>query len=185
MTKVLLFDVDGVLVDTEEAHHRATAQAAGREVDCTGGGSTQCKLRRAGFSEVEIAEIYERKKQLYEEFVKTARPDEALLQAIHAAARNYVLGACSNSNKISCHHLLRNTGLAPYMRVIVTGGDVRNLKPAPDIYREALGLLCVLPKDVVVFEDSDEGAEAAFAAGIPLVIRCTTQTLIKEIQRWL
>jgi len=185
MTKVLLFDVDGVLADTEEMHQSATSEAAGQEVDCSGGGSTQCKLRRAGFSEAEIVEIYERKKHLYSGLISCLTPNEDLLQTLHAASRKYTLGACSNSNKESCKQLLRNTGIAPYMRVVITGGDVRNLKPAPDIYREALGRLTVLPTDVVVFEDSDEGVEAAYAANIPLVIRCTTATLIQEIQKWL
>jgi HAD superfamily hydrolase (TIGR01509 family) len=185
MTTTLLFDVDGVLVDTEEWHHLSTALAAGREVDCSGGGSTQCKLRRAGFDESEIARIYGLKKQHYEIFVRGAKPNPDLLQLLEKAARVYTLAACSNSNKTSCNHLLINTGIAPFMQTIVTGGDVKSLKPAPDIYSEALGRLRVTPSDAVVFEDSDEGEEAAYRAGIPLVIRCTTDTLIEEVQKWL
>lgn len=183
MIKALLFDVDGVLADTEAMHEKATSDAAGKFVDCSGGGSTQCKLRRAGFSEAEIERIYIKKRELYYEAVEKILPDFELVRLLSDIPLR--LAACSNSSKNSCHLLLKRLGIFELFDLVVTGGDVKNLKPAPDSYREAMGRLSVLPQQCVVFEDSDEGFRAAVAAGVDNVIMCDRSTLIKEVQRWL
>lgn len=183
MIKAFLFDVDGVLAHTEDWHQRATSEAAGFDVDCSGGGSTQCKLRRAGIREEEIERIYLRKRDLYHAIVDSVKVDLELHDLLHKIPLKKA--ACSNSSKLSCHKLLHRLGVATELDLIVTGGDVDRLKPAPDIYLEALGRLQLLPSECVVFEDSDEGFRAAVAAGIDSVVMCDRSTLIKEVKRWL
>jgi HAD superfamily hydrolase (TIGR01509 family) len=182
----LLFDVDGVLVATEHLHERATSAAAGCYVDCSGGGSTQDKLARAGFTPKEIPHIYDRKRKFYSEYVKKLERDQKLVWALcEVVKKKHLLAACSNSSRDSCHSVLRNTGVLPLFSTIVTGGDVKNLKPHPEVYLLAMHKLMLSPDKCIVFEDSDEGETAARAAGIPEVVRCTTTSLLQELQKWM
>lgn len=180
---VFLFDVDGVLVDTEHLHEKATCEAAGRYVDCSGGGSTLDKLLRAGVSVQDVRAIYDVKKQLFALYSEQISPDPELVDYFRMLGRRAILGACSNSNKETCEKVLRRARLYEFFDVIVYGSEVKRLKPAPDIYREAMGRLTVSPDRCIVFEDSIEGETAAYESGINLVIRCTTTSLLKELKK--
>jgi beta-phosphoglucomutase len=65
--------------------------------------------------------------------------------------------------------VLNGTGLAGCFDAIVTGGDVVNAKPHPDIYLKAAELLGVSPDRCIVFEDSYAGVQAGVAAGMRVV----------------
>jgi beta-phosphoglucomutase-like phosphatase (HAD superfamily) len=65
---------------------------------------------------------------------------------------------------------LREAGIAEYFSVVVTCEAVSRGKPAPDIFLEAAGRLQIPASACVVLEDSDSGARAAAAAGMPVIV---------------
>jgi beta-phosphoglucomutase-like phosphatase (HAD superfamily) len=79
------------------------------------------------------------------------------------------MAAASSSVGRLVRGVLEGLGLAPSFHAIVSGDDVVNPKPAPDIFLEAARRLGVDPAGCVVLEDSLAGATAAHAAGMPVI----------------
>jgi beta-phosphoglucomutase-like phosphatase (HAD superfamily) len=87
-----------------------------------------------------------------------------------AAGRGVIpMAAASSSVGRLVRGVLEGLGLAPSFHAIVSGDDVANPKPAPDIFLEAARRLGVAPAGCVVLEDSLAGATAAHAAGMPVI----------------
>jgi beta-phosphoglucomutase len=76
----------------------------------------------------------------------------------------------TSSNAEQAAISLRAAGLEGRFPYIVTGDQVANGKPAPDIFLEGANLLSVLPRQCLVFEDSDVGILAGAAAGMPAIL---------------
>jgi HAD superfamily hydrolase (TIGR01509 family) len=186
MKKHIIFDLDGVLVDTEKMH-QVTLKLAAREfgfvVDPSGNSTTLAKLTRAQVPEESQQLIYARKRALFDDAASSIKHDgylEALLQDL--VDEDVVLSVCSNSNMESVNKILKRLGIAHLFRYVVTSSDVDRGKPAPDIYLRMLELLQCPVEDILVFEDSDEGIAAAAGAGLPNIIRCTHDSLFKELK---
>lgn len=187
MTRVLLFDVDGVLADTEHLHKKAlgiAAAEAGYTVPDHDASTTTDKLLKAGVPPTEVPEIYKRKREIYEAYIPTIDKNPELAKLLYRVAQRHLMGACTNSNRNSCNILLQHLGVFSVFSTIVTSSEVARGKPAPDIYTLAMSNLGMYPSNVCVFEDSDTGAEAARRAGIVQIIRCSTATIIEEVQQW-
>ncbi|MGZ9074692.1 MAG: HAD-IA family hydrolase [Burkholderiaceae bacterium] len=197
-TRALIFDVDGTMADTEEAHRVAFNLAFERlrlswrwepsdyrEMLKVHGG----KERMASFIETLSVDDAERKRLLdlvprihvektrfYSSFVSEGavplRPGVARLldEALAAGCR---LAIASTTTAINVHALLVSTvgprGLDMFS-VIACGDEVHAKKPSPDIYRLVLQRLDVAPNEAIAFEDSTAGLRAAQAAGLWTVI---------------
>jgi HAD superfamily hydrolase (TIGR01509 family) len=187
MTRALIFDVDGVLADTEHLHKQALATAAieaGYVVLDNDATTTTAKLLAAGVPEAEVPGIYAHKRKIYEVLIQTVDKNPELAKALYRIARRHPIGACTNSNRDSSTLLLKHLGILEVFSTIVTSSDVKRGKPAPDIYTLAVQKLDTAPGNVCVFEDSDVGETAARRAGVAQIIRCTTATLLEELQTW-
>jgi len=91
-----------------------------------------------------------------------------LLDVLHT--RGLRLGIASSSPRVQVEAILRGKGLAPLFHSIVTGSDVTQLKPAPEIYVRACKLLQTDASRCVALEDSASGAQAARAAGVRVIV---------------
>ncbi|WP_354700330.1 Validoxylamine A 7'-phosphate phosphatase [Paraconexibacter sp. AEG42_29] len=182
----VVFDNDGLLLDTEEAWTRAEETLWARrgltftlEQKLTLIGSSgpvlQGKLEAllgepAGTGPALVDELHE---LVMEEALKPVNPRPGALALI---ARLQELGlplaVASNSPRVFLDRVLTGAGLhepgAPFLATIA-GDEVANYKPAPDIYLEACSRLGVAPADAIAFEDSPPGVAAARAAGIHVV----------------
>lgn len=83
-----------------------------------------------------------------------------------AKENQILLGIGSSNSKELVHELVKTLNIADYFQTIVTGCDVENGKPSPEIYLKASSLLQVEPKHCLVFEDIIPGIQAALAAGM-------------------
>lgn len=194
MLKALLFDVDGTLADTEEAHRSAynaafiehqlpwywTHQRYAALLRVRGG---QERLRqyvrglRVGGKERHrllelVPTLHETKTRLFAEYVAAGRvplrPGVARLMG-EARAAGLELALVSSTTPANIDALLTaNLGPASrrWFRVIATGEQVAQYKPAPDIFHFALAQLGRRPVDCVAFEDTPAGVAAASAAGL-------------------
>lgn len=186
----LIFDLDGVLVDSDKHHKRTLKEAAaqfGFSIQDVGTTTTVSKLRAAGVPEELIPTIYKRKRELYDSYMSDVLVGDPALSVLFMRLNRvgYKLAVCSNSNLDSVHIVTRKLGIAPFLSVVSSASEVAHGKPNPMVYSLTISRLKTSPSTVAVFEDSDEGVRAAQGAGVKNIIRCTTETVIMEATKWL
>jgi len=183
----LIFDMDGVIVDsnglhreswevfnrrygletTEEMHQRMYGKRNDQIVrDFFGDGITALEVDARGRA----------KEHLYREMMsgRTRSFQVPGLREFLERHRDLPMGVASNAEPENVTFVLDELGLQPYFRVVVDGHQVQHPKPHPDIYLRAAELLETEPANCVVFEDSYSGAAAAVAAGMRVIGLRTT-----------
>lgn len=192
--RAVLFDLDGVLVDTYEAWFdlvRATARHFGApEVsrsafDASWGQSVEDDARDLvpGPSAHEVAEHYEGH---FREHVARVRPDREARDVLAGLRARGVRTACvTNSPTAVAREILRTADLEPLLDAVVGAGDAPNPKPAPDLLEVALRRLGVAAEAAVMVGDSRFDEEAAKAAGVRYVHYDTRarDSLARALQR--
>jgi HAD superfamily hydrolase (TIGR01509 family) len=201
--EALLFDCDGVLVDTERDGHRVAFNRAFREAGLqfewsvarygellsTGGG----KERMVRYFDEEswpvpdreradlIAGLHLRKTELFTHLVESGalplRPGVARL-VDEALAAGLPIGVCSTSNERSVRAIVeRLLGPERAARIAIFAGDVvKAKKPDPAIYCLAAQTMALAPARTVVIEDSHIGLAAAKAAGMRCIVTMSPYT---------
>jgi beta-phosphoglucomutase-like phosphatase (HAD superfamily) len=174
----LIFDCDGTLVDSNELHYRAlnsVVRSRGIEMPRT------WFIARIGFSQHEILQQFQHEfgvtldpTQTTELFMNTYRQGLDAVQEIAVVAdvaRHYrgkvPMAVASGGAREIVQATLLATRLLDLFDTIVTVDDVAGRgKPAPDLFLESARRLGVPANECMVFEDSDEGIEAARRAGM-------------------
>jgi HAD superfamily hydrolase (TIGR01509 family) len=177
----VVFDLDGVLVDSEQvwdgvreelAHERGGNWHPGAQRDMMGMSSKEWSVYmhdRIGLVESpeEINRIVvERMLERYH-----AGPPwiPGALDAVHRIAAEFMLGLASSSNRELIDAVLDAGGIAGLFRATVSSEEVERGKPAPDVYLEAARRLGADPADCVAVEDSHNGIRSAKAAGMECI----------------
>jgi HAD superfamily hydrolase (TIGR01509 family) len=187
----IIFDMDGVIVDSEPRHERAF-----REV-----------FAEIGFGETHgidfpqyygrsdrtlwddflakhnpphtLDDLSERKQQRFLRMIREEQPIfESLPELVQRLSLVYKLGLASGSYHPTIDVVLSLKNLRQYFQAIVSVQDVSRGKPAPDVFLRAAELLKSAPADCCVIEDSAAGVEAAIAAGMTVI--AITNSLPKE-----
>ena len=179
MTKLVIFDLDGVLVEAKEIHYE-TLNAAIVEVtqqptmaisweehlSTYDGRKTNEKLDmltvNKGLATSDHKRIWERKQQLTLQALSNLPQDERL-QKLFAKLKDdgYTLACCSNSIRRSVLTMLSKLGLIEFIDLIISNEDVKNSKPHPEMYWKAMSMMGVLPEETLIVEDSPPGLLAA------------------------
>ena len=184
MTKpAILWDVDGTLVDTAEQHFRAWTRLAAeigkpftRADFAATFGMRNPEILRQLFEpdadDARCAVLAERKEDLYrasvrEEGTQLLPGVAALLEAFTAAGWPQAVGSSAPPGNLDL--LLDITGIRRHFQAIVSGDDVRQGKPDPEVFLTGAARLGVEPRQCVVFEDAVAGVEAARAGGMKCV----------------
>ena len=183
----LIFDMDGVIIDSNPLHRQAwaafnrrygleTTEAMPRRMY----GKRNDQIVRDYFGEgISLAEVDARgraKERLYREML-TGRTEEMLVPGLRAFLERYrdlPMGVGSNAEPQNIALVLDETGLRRYFRAVVDGHQVRRPKPDPEVYLRVAELLETDPAQCIVFEDSHSGAAAAVAAGMRVIGISTT-----------
>jgi beta-phosphoglucomutase len=174
----VIFDMDGVLVDTYHAHllsWQRLAAEQGRTVTedqfrpTFGRTSRETVEQLFGqrLPEQEIHELDRRKEQLFREILATDFPAmpgvKPLLEALDAAEFGIALGSSGPPENVDL--VLQRLGVVDRFDAVITGADVRVGKPDPQVFLIAASRLRVPPERCAVVEDAPLGIEAAQAAG--------------------
>ena len=180
MISTVLFDLDGLLADTEILHCRAyqavlsghglsLSEEKYREHWMRQGLGVADFLRMHGAS-VDLGELRRQKAIQYAALVRSScqamNGALELLDRLHGQKK---LGLASSSYSDAVTAVLAKLVIADRFACIVTGSDVKRVKPFPDIFLEAARRLGVQPQQCVVIEDAEKGVLAARAAGMKCI----------------
>jgi HAD superfamily hydrolase (TIGR01509 family) len=184
MISAIIFDMDGLMFDTEPIAFQAWNQAlsqwdlslskerylrlVGRSTEDAGG-----ILRQEFGSSFAFEDALAAKTRIMLSIITLEgvpfKP--GLLELLdELERRSLVLAVASSSSKEDVAHLLKAAKLGHRFGVIVGGDEVAKSKPFPDIFLLAAGRLGVSPGDCLVLEDSDAGVHAALQAGMSVVM---------------
>ena len=190
----LIFDLDGVIIDSMPFHRKAwqrylevTGIGTGDSLDFMHGQRNEEIVRSLLGPEADLQTVIAHgaaKEQMYRDMLRE-RLGEHLVAGI-AEWLEHVSGApialATNAERANVDFVLDGGGLRPYFEAIVNGSQVERPKPAPDVYLRAAELLKIPPHNCIVFEDSPVGVAAAVAAGMRVVGVLTHARALDGIQ---
>lgn len=208
--EALIFDMDGVLVDSNPLHcqvwevfNRRYGLETTRAMHERMYGKRNDQIVRDFFgnslSEEEVLERGRAKEALYREMADGG-VEELLVPGLRAFIQKYHYlpkAIATNAEPDNVNFLLDRSGLRESFSAVVDGHQVERPKPYPDIYLRAAELLEKSPSKCVVFEDSHSGINAALAAGMQVIGITTTHVnlpgtsitvdnfLSRELASWL
>lgn len=174
----IVFDMDGVLADTEESYYdrrKAFLTQWGLNIDhlpkqfFVGGNMHQVMdvlLKGTAIDAAELLVAYEAYKTEHPvAYAELVDPEaKKVLQFLKRAG--YKVGLASSSTKQMIEQMLTETQLASYFDVVVSGEDFKESKPHPEIYQHTVAELGLTPTECVAIEDSPKGIQSARAAGL-------------------
>ena len=181
MISAVVFDLDGVLIQSEELWSRAreayVREKGGRWHEAAGRtmmGMSSIEWSRYLHEELEVPlpperiseEVALRMDSLYRDELPLV--DEAPAAVERIAAR-WPLGLASSANRSLIDLVLRRARLQPYFRTTVSSEEVPRGKPAPDVYLEAARRLRIDAQSCAAVEDSTSGIRSAKAAGMRVI----------------
>jgi HAD superfamily hydrolase (TIGR01509 family) len=180
--QAVIFDMDGVIVDSEPRHERAFLEVV-REIGYAGThgvrwadyvGRSDHVLWEDFVARHQPAQSLEQllkmKRDRVVEIIRREEPIfDGLAELVEKLARVCQLGLASGSERPVVEAVLSLQDLRRFFSATVTASDVRNGKPAPDIFLRAAELLGVPPAACWVIEDSKPGVAAGLAAGMKVI----------------
>ena len=193
--KAIIFDLDGVLVDTAKYHYLAWKRLAEElNIDF----SLQDNERLKGVSRMKSLDIIlalgnitldsdkknelaQKKNLWYVEYICKLTPKDILpgviifLESIKLHGIKVALGSASKNSML----ILNKLNLTSYFDAIIDGTKVSKAKPDPEVFLKGAEALRVLPSECIVFEDAEAGVEAALNAGM-YCIGIGSKNILKE-----
>lgn len=183
-TQAVIFDLDGLMVDSEPLHQRAFSMFLARQgiqheftveeygkffvgipvIDNTRWLIEQFRLNMSS------NEVLEQREAIYEELISNPA-NLTPMTGVHEVIgklreRGLPLAVASGSPRNQVEIVLRGLGVASHFRVVIAGTDVPRSKPAPDVYLRASEFIGIAPAQCVALEDSATGVTAAKSAGM-------------------
>lgn len=181
MLKAVIFDLDGVVADSHPIHEvawKSLLAEAGLNpdsinVDFLYAGHPRREILRhylGTLSDLEIQHWGRRKDELYELAAKNLQTKPGIPRVLSQLRDAGILCALATSaGRQRTLESLQILNINQYFPIVITGDDVRNPKPAPDIFLLAAQKMGVEPENSVVVEDSAAGVQAAVAGGMKCV----------------
>jgi beta-phosphoglucomutase len=181
MIQTVIFDMDGVIVDTEPVHHYAYYKqfeelniVVPEEMYTSFTGfstrNTFQTLKEKFNINQEVEDLIQRKRNIFNEAFDSKEDLDLLegvkdlIQDLHANGIQLIVA--SSASKVTIDRVFTRFGLHPYFSHIVSGEDFPKSKPHPAIFEHAASLSIVPKENCIVIEDSTNGVKASKAAGI-------------------
>lgn len=183
MVKAILFDMDGVLIDSETFYMNGTYEWM-KAVGYTGTFDELCKIVGTTMQRTHemLTEMLDHRFQLDEVVVMNetyfeehpldykSLKKEGVIETLSALKEaGYKIAICSSSPMSNIKHVIEVCGFTPYLDFVVSGEQFTHSKPHPEIYLHAAEVLNVLPSECLVVEDSEYGIQAGLSAGMEVL----------------
>jgi HAD superfamily hydrolase (TIGR01509 family) len=171
--KLIIFDLDGVLVEAKTIHFDALNEALGKKyaiswdehLSTYDGLKTVQKLNmlsdKKDLPKEQHNDIWEGKQKITLQKLKELQPCEKLQDIMSKLSQEYKIAVCSNSIRKTVLTVLSKLGIMEYMDLILSNEDVQNSKPHPEMYWKAISKMSCLPEETLIVEDSPYGLMAA------------------------
>ncbi|MDD6483649.1 MAG: beta-phosphoglucomutase [Clostridiales bacterium] len=180
--KAVIFDLDGVIVSTDDCHFKAWKKMADeegiyfdREINNRLRGvsrmeSLEIVLEKSEreYSEEEKLQLAERKNDYYKQLITELTPDDILpgvkdrLEELKKNGIKIAIGSSSKNTPI----ILKQIGLDGYFDAVSDGNNITNSKPDPEVFVKAGQMLGIDSENCMIVEDADAGIEAGKRAGM-------------------
>ena len=173
MIKLIVFDLDGVLVEAKNIHFEALNKALGKyaidwneHLSTYDGLKTNQKLemlhKNKGLPKEKFEEVWNNKQKYTLEALASLKKDDTLYSTIqNLSSDGYKLAVCSNSIRKTVLTVLSKLGIIEFFDLILSNEDVQNSKPHPEMYWKAISKMSCLPEEALIIEDSPYGLLAA------------------------
>lgn len=185
MIKAVIFDLDGVIVSTDECHYKAWKKMADEEDiyfdkeinnrlrGVSRADSLEIILEQAEkeYSIIEKEQMSERKNNYYKDFIVGLTPDDILpgamknLEELKSSGIKIAIGSSSKNTPI----ILKQIGLDMYFDAVSDGNNISKSKPDPEVFLKAADMLGIPYTECAIVEDADAGVEAGKRAGMKTV----------------
>jgi len=172
--KLVIFDLDGVLVEAKNLHFKALNKALGNDYTINwkehlskyDGLKTNQKLemltQEKGLPVELHSQVWDNKQKYTLEELRTLKPNQTLQSLMLSLSEDgYKLAVCSNSIRKTVLTVLSKLGIMEYMDLVISNEDVKNSKPHPEMYWKAISMMSCLPEETLIIEDSPYGLLAA------------------------
>ena len=182
MIKAVIFDLDGVIVSTDDCHYRAWKRMADeegiyfdREINNRLRGVSRMasldivlEMANREYSEDEKQALAEKKNNYYKKLICELTPNDILpgaMETLEELKKNGIKIAIGSSSK-NTPIILKQIGLDTYFDAISDGNNITHSKPDPEVFLKAAEMLGVAPEHCMIVEDADAGIEAGKRAGM-------------------
>jgi beta-phosphoglucomutase len=181
MVQGIVFDMDGVIVDSHPSHRKAWhrfLRSVGKDVsehelDFILDGRKRHEILRhflGKLTETELVEYGNRKDEFFQQVLSDVKAVPGVLDFVRELKRSCIpMALATSGSKRRAQFTLRRLQLTECFDAIVTGNDVAEGKPDPAIYCVACEQLDVPPEQTLAFEDAVSGVHAARGAGIQCI----------------
>lgn len=183
--KLIIFDLDGVLIESRELHYHALNESlanVGKEfvidrdehLSIFDGLNTTRKLEllseRKGLDRKYFNKIWQDKQNATFDLIRKFPRDEKLCDMFaYVKSKGFKIAVASNSIRETIKLALLSIGVIEYVDYYVSNEDVSRTKPFPEMYWKCMTALNALPKDTVIIEDSHIGRQGALDSGAHLI----------------
>lgn len=198
MIKLIIFDLDGVLVESKEIHYEALNKALPPEYRISreehlakyDGLSTTRKLDKLsaekGLSESLHSEIWFKKQQTTNEIIDGFVFDERIRATLRRLKKTYLLGCCTNSIRDTAKLQLIRKGFMEFIDFLFTNEDVAAAKPNAEMYLRCMLAAKANPDETLIIEDSHIGRLGAMRSGAHvLAVKNTEDLTQKKIEEYI
>ena len=195
--KGVIFDMDGLMIDTEKYYNYYMCKAANelgfpmkkehalllRSLDNRFSGTLMQEYLGKDYDHQKVRELY----HVYIEDYFAENDIEVkpgLFEILnYLKGKNCKICVATATRKSRALSFLKRIGAEPYVAYICSGYDLENSKPAPDIYLYTADQMGLLPEECVALEDSPNGVRAAYAAGCKTIMVPDLTQPEEEIQK--
>ena len=195
--KLVIFDLDGVLVEAKNIHYDALNAALGEEfaiswnehLSTYDGLKTNQKLdmlsEHKGLPSSLHTDVWNKKQKLTSQKLKELKPSKTLIELMDSLIeRGYKVVVCSNSIRKTVLTVLSKLGIMEYMDLVISNEDVKNSKPHPEMYWKAISIMSRLPEETLIVEDSPYGLLAASRSKSHVLrVKNTKQVTLNNINK--
>ena len=182
MKKYILFDNDGVLVETEMWYYEASKRALKEFFDLTlefddymkimaRGGTAWEKAQAIGIPEVEIVKARKQRNIYYQEYLRDKDITISGVQDIlKELSKSYKMAIVTTSRRVDFEIIHKNSGITEFMEFVLCEEDYNKAKPNPEPYLTALNKFGAKKDETIIIEDSQRGLTSAYRAKIDCVM---------------